>query len=84
VPVLSYVTCLGPSNSGGGASSSCTATCPAGTKISGGTCTAATPQFVQAFIANPGVDTEWSCTVKNQNAVSTAIQAAGTAICLEQ
>lgn len=84
--LLHYATCTGPSNSGGGASSSCTATCPAGSTISGGACAnqTATPQFVQAFIADPGTNTEWSCTVKNQNATSTAIQALGTAICLDQ
>ena len=83
---LQYVTCTGTSNSGGGASSSCTATCPAGTKISGGTCSnqTSTPQFVQAAIADPGTNTQWSCLVKNQNATSSAIQALGTAICLEQ
>jgi hypothetical protein len=79
---LSYVTCTGPTNSGAGASSSCVATCPPGSTISGGTCAAATPQFVQAFIADPGTNTQWSCTVKNQNAVATAITAQGTAICL--
>ncbi len=83
---IAYATCSGPSNTGGGASSSCTATCPSGHKIAGGACTnqTTTPQFVQAFIANPGTDTEWSCTVKNQNATSSAIQALGTAMCLPQ
>ena len=73
-------------NTGGGASSSCTATCPANTKITGGTCSnqTSTPQFVQAAIADPGTNTQWLCTVKNQNATSTAIQALGTAICLDQ
>jgi hypothetical protein len=82
---LQYVTCTGPSNTGAGASSSCTATCPSGYTITGGTCAnqSSTPQFVQAFIADPGTNTEWSCTVKNQNATSTAIQALGTAICLQ-
>ena len=75
----------GPSNSGAGASSSCTATCPGGYKIAGGVCAnqTATPQFVQSSIADPGTDTQWSCTVKNQNATSTAIQALGTAICVQ-
>lgn len=80
---VSYDTCTGPSNSGAGASSSCTATCSSGT-IVGGTCAnqTSTPQFVQAFIADPGTNTQWSCTVKNQNAASGAIQALGTAICM--
>jgi len=84
--LLHYATCSGPSNSGGGASSSCIATCPAGSTITGGACAnqTATPQFVQAFIADPGTNTQWSCTVKNQNATSSAIQALGTAICLDQ
>jgi hypothetical protein len=84
--LLQYVTCEGPTNTGGGASSSCTATCPANTKIAGGACAnqTTTPQFVQSFIADPGTNTQWSCTVKNQNATSTAIQALGTAICLDQ
>jgi hypothetical protein len=38
---------------------------------------------VQSFIADPGTNTQWTCTVKNQNATSTAIQALGTAICLQ-
>lgn len=52
----------------------------------GGACSnnTAVPQFVQAFISNPGTDTDWSCTVKNQNATTTAISALGTAICLAQ
>ena len=84
VPLLTYVTCTGPSNSGGGASSSCSASCPVGSKIAGGTCMAATPQFTQGSICNPGVDTDWCCTVKNQNAVTAVIAAMGTAICLQQ
>jgi hypothetical protein len=54
--------------------------------IVGGTCSnqTTTPQFVQAAIADPGTNTMWSCLVKNQNATSTAIQALGTAICLQQ
>jgi hypothetical protein len=85
LPALVYVTCAGPTNSGGGASSSCTATCPVGFNIAGGTCAnqTTTPQFVQSSIADPGTNTQWSCTVKNQNATSTAIQALGTAICLQ-
>jgi hypothetical protein len=82
--VLAYVSCTGPTATGGGASSSCTASCPAGHKIAGGTCFASTPQFAQAYVCNPGVDTEWCCTVKNQNAVSTAIAAQATAICMPQ
>jgi hypothetical protein len=80
-----HVTCAGPTNTGGGASSSCTATCPTGYVIVGGTCAnqTSTPQFVQSFIADPPTNTQWSCTVKNQNATSTAIQALGTAICLQ-
>jgi len=86
IPQITYVTCTGPSNSGAGASSACTASCPSGTMIVGGTCSnnTSTPQFVQAFIANPPTNTDWSCTVKNQNATSTAISAQGTAICLQQ
>lgn len=81
---VSYVTCTGTANTGGGASSSCTATCGSGATIVGGTCAnqTTTPQFVQAFIADPGTNTQWSCTVKNQNSTSSAIQALGTAICL--
>ncbi len=82
--VIAYVTCTGPTASGGAASSNCIATCPLSHKIVGGTCAASTPQFVQAFINNPGTDTEWSCTVKNQNAVSSPITAQGTAICIQQ
>jgi hypothetical protein len=83
---VSYVTCTGPSNSGGGASSACTAACPTGSVVIGGTCSnnTALPQFVQAFIADPGTNTQWSCTVKNQNATATAISALGTAICMAQ
>ena len=83
---VAYASCTGPTASGGGASSSCVASCPSGTKIVGGTCSnnTALPQFVQAFISNPGTDTDWSCTVKNQNATATAIAALGTAICLTQ
>jgi hypothetical protein len=57
-----------------------------GTQIVGGTCSngTSTPQFVQALIANPPTNTDWSCTVKNQNATSTAITAQGTVICLPQ
>lgn len=84
VPMLTHVTCTGPTVTGGGASSSCTASCPAGSKVAGGTCVAATPQFTQGAICNPGIDTDWCCTVKNQNAVSAAITAQGTVICLEQ
>jgi hypothetical protein len=43
---------------------------------------AATLQFTQGLIADPGTNLQWSCTVKNQNAVSTAITAQGTAICM--
>jgi hypothetical protein len=82
-PVIAYVTCTGPSNSGAGASSSCTASCPAGDKVVGGTCTSSTPQFVQASLC-PASFVDWCCTVKNQNAVSAAIQAQGVAICLPQ
>jgi hypothetical protein len=83
---IQYVTCTGPSNSGGGASSSCTATCPANHIVIGGDCSnqTTTPQFVQSLIADPGTNTQWSCTVKNQNATGTAIEAHGTAICLLQ
>jgi hypothetical protein len=81
--VIAYVSCTGPSNTGAGASSSCTASCPAAHKLVGGTCTSATPQFVQAA-ACTGANTDWCCTVKNQNAVSAAIQAQGVAICLPQ
>ncbi len=84
-PVLTYVTCTGPSNTGAGASSSCTATCPSNYNITGGTCSnqTATPQFVQAAISDAPINMTWSCLVKNQNATSTAIQALGTAICLQ-
>jgi len=84
VRLVVYATCTGPTNTGGGASSSCTASCPAGHKVVGGTCVASTPQFSQAFICNPGADTDWCCTVKNQNAVTTAIAAQAMAICLPQ
>jgi hypothetical protein len=84
LPTLVYVSCTGPSNSGGAATSSCTASCPPGHKVAGGTCSSATPQFVQAAICNPGTDTDWCCTVRNQNAVTAAISALGTAICMPQ
>lgn len=83
-PSVTYGTCTGPSNSGAGASSSCTATCGVGATLIGGVCAnnTATPQFAQGLIADPGTNTMWSCTVKNQNAAATAIAALGTAICL--
>lgn len=86
-PVLTYVTCTGTQSSGGNATSTCTATCPPSTIISGGTCSNAdgNPVFVQAFISNPGTNTIWSCTIKNANAVSSPVlTAAGTAICVNQ
>lgn len=83
--VVSYVTCTGPTNTGAAATSSCTATCPAGSTITGGVCIAVSPslQFTQGQIGDPGTNTQWSCQVRNQNAVSTAITANGTAICLQ-
>jgi hypothetical protein len=84
---LVYVTCTGSVASGGAAQSSCTASCPAGTQIAGGTChspISAAPQFYQGTIADPGTNTQWSCVARNQNAVSANIQAEGTAICLPQ
>jgi hypothetical protein len=53
--------------------------------ILGGTCAnqTATPQFVQASIADPGTNTQWSCTVKNQNATATSIEARATVICMQ-
>lgn len=86
VPTILYASCTGTlSAAAGGASSACTATCPAGSIIIGGTCAnqTATPQFVQGDIADPPSNTQWSCTVKNQNSSATAIQALGTAICLQ-
>ena len=86
-PTLTYVTCTGTQSSGGNATSTCTASCPANTRISGGTCANAdgNPVFAQAFISNPGTDTIWSCTIKNANAVSSPVlTAAGTAICILQ
>jgi hypothetical protein len=58
--------------------------CSSGNKIVGGTCISATPQFSQASICNPPTNDQWCCTVKNQNATSTAITAQGTAICMPQ
>lgn len=86
-PVLTYTTCTGTQSSGGNATSTCTATCPANTIISGGTCANAdgNPVFVQAFISDPGTNTIWSCTIKNANATSSPVlTAAGTAICINQ
>jgi hypothetical protein len=75
-----------PTNSGGGASSSCSVTCPTGTKIASGVCAnnTALPQFMQGLISGPGTNTTWSCLVKNQNSASGSIAAQGTAICLPQ
>jgi len=87
IPTITYVTCLGTQTSGGSAVSSCTVTCPSGTKIVGGTCANndGTPPFAQGLIANPPTNTTWSCTVKNQNATSSGLlTAAGTAMCLPQ
>jgi hypothetical protein len=83
---VSYETCTGTSASGMGASSACTATCPMGSKIISGVCAnnTATPQFVNGLISDPGTNTIWSCTVKNQNSASGAIAALGTAICAPQ
>jgi hypothetical protein len=85
-PVIAYVSCTGPTNTGAGASSSCSAPCAVGYVITGGTCASATPQFSQATIDCSGgtAKREWCCTVKNQNAVSTAITAQATAICIPQ
>ncbi len=84
---IQYVDCTGATATGGGQISSCTATCPAGTHIVGGVCANVSspqaPQFTQGLISDPGTDTTWSCTVRNQNQVSTpgTIAAQGTAIC---
>jgi hypothetical protein len=89
-PLIGYVTCSGATGTGGNATSSCTATCPAGTQIVGGTCANTSspqlPQFTQGLISDPGTNTAWSCTVRNQNSVGSpgTIVAQGTAICLPQ
>jgi hypothetical protein len=89
-PALTYVTCTGAAGTGGGASSSCTAACPAGTNLVSGVCANASnpqvPQFVQGLISDPGTNTTWSCTVRNQNSVGSpgTVAAQGTAICLPQ
>jgi hypothetical protein len=86
-PALHYETCTGSVAAGGGAQSSCAATCPPGHKVSGGTCHSPISSqlpFVQAVVCDPGADTQWCCTVRNQNAVSANVQAEGTAICLPQ
>lgn len=82
---LSYVTCTGPSAPTGTAST-CTATCPANTQIVSGVCAndSSAPQFAQGKILDPGTNTVWSCTVKNQNSASTPIAAEGVAICQPQ
>lgn len=89
-PQISYVTCTGSTGTGGGASSSCAATCPANTKIVSGVCANISnpqvPQFTQGLISDPGTNTTWSCTVRNQNQLGSpgTIAAQGTAICLPQ
>lgn len=87
-PMLTYVTCTGSTSTGGNTSSSCTATCPAGTQIVSGICANVSnpqvAQFTQGLIGDPGTNTIWSCTVRNQNSVGSpgTIAAQGTAICI--
>ena len=85
---LQYVGCTGETATGGAQISSCTtAACPSGTQIVSGLCSNAGSsgaQFTQGLIVDPGANTTWSCTARNQNSATGTIAAQGTAICLPQ